>query len=166
MVILGVLLIVAAAVVLVDMGVVSKGTTDVHLLGWHIGVVGPGRYLLLGAAIGVVLTFGLMLVMSGQLRARRKRRERDRTIKGTRAENKRLAQELEEQRAVVAPTGETTVPADEAGNVTEREVARDTRDVRPAEPYPEGAEYVLGSRYPQGTSAVHTPPAPPESGQR
>jgi hypothetical protein len=163
MVILGVLLMVAAAVVLVDMGVVSKGTTDVHLLGWHIGMVGPGRYLLIGTAIGAVLAFGLTMVMSGQLRSRRKRRERDRTLKGTRAENQRLAQQLEEQRAVVVPPAEPTAPA---ATAHERDVAADARDDRPAEAYPEGAEYVLGSRYPQGTSAVHTPPAPPESAQR
>jgi hypothetical protein len=162
MVILGVLLIVAASVVLVDMGVVSKGTTDVHLLGWHIGTAGPGRFLLLGTAIGVVLTLGLMLVMSGQLRSRRKRRERDKAIKGTRAENKRLAQELEEQRAVIVPAAETAAPV----ATTERDRSSDPQEVRPAEAYPEGADYVLGSRYPQGTAAVHTPPAPPESGRR
>jgi len=167
MVIVGVLLMVAAAVVLVDMGVVSKGTTDVHLLGWHIGAMGPGRYLLIGTAIGAVLAFGLALVMSGQLRSRRRRRERDRMIKGTRAENRRLAQQLEEQRAVVVPPAETAAPAAAAPAAdTERDARADSKDVRPAEPYPEGAEYVLGSRYPQGTSAVQTPPAPPDSAQR
>jgi hypothetical protein len=150
MVIIGVLLLVGAVVVLVDMGVASKGTTDVHLLGWHLGNAGPGRVLLLGTAIGVVLTLGLMLVLSGQLRSRRRRRERDRTIKGTRAENKRLAAELEEQRAVVVPAPEP--------------VAATAVDTSPAEAYPEGADYVVGSRYPHETTAAHTPPAPPEPG--
>ena len=125
--------------------------------------VGPGRFLLLGTAIGVVLTLGLMLVLSGQLRARRKRRERDRTIKGTRAENERLAQQLEEQRAVIVPPAE---PQESDAATREADAAAQRRDVAPAEAYPEGAEYVLGSRYPQGTSAAHTPPAPPEAGQR
>ncbi len=48
MVILGVVLLVIAAIVLVDMGATSHGTTDLHLLGWHLGNAGPGRVLLLG----------------------------------------------------------------------------------------------------------------------
>lgn len=151
MVIIGVLLIVVAAVVLVDMGVASSGTTDVHLLGWHLGTTGPGRFLLLGTAIGIVLTLGLTMVLSGQLRSRRKRRERDRTIRGTRAENKRLAAELEEQRAVVVPPAGRPAPA---------------TDAYPSRPEPEGVEYVLGASYPHGTAAAHTPPAPPDAAGR
>jgi hypothetical protein len=169
MVILGVVLLVVAAVVLVDMGVASHGTMDVHLLGWHLGSYGPGRVLGLGALIGVALTLGLVLVLSGQLRSRRRRRERDKTIKGTRAENKRLAAQLEQQQAASAAAA--PMPAEPARHFgRHHEVDHDDHhvstgdvDAYPAEAYPEGAEYVLGSRYPHETSAVPTPPAPPAS---
>ena len=164
MVIIGVLLLVAAVVVLVDMVVASNGSASVHLFGWHLGSAGPGRMLLLGAAVGVVLTLGLMLVLSGQLRARRKRRERDRTLKGTRAENERLTAQLEAQQAAAA----VPEPIEHDSRHHLRRHAHDTVttgvvDAYPAEARPEGADYVLGSRYPQETSAAHTPPAPPDS---
>ena len=169
MVILGVLLLVVAAVVLVDIGVASHGTTDVHLLGWHLGTYGPGRILVLGALIGVALTLGLMLVLSGQLRSRRKRRERDKAIKGTRAENKRLAAQLEQQQASSVEPVDEVDPVKPSGR---HHVAHDTRhdgthvstgdvDAYPADADPQGAEYVRGSRYPQETPVAQTPPAPP-----
>lgn len=166
MVILGVLLLVVAAVVLVDIGVASHGAMDVHLLGWHLGSYGPGRILVLGALIGVALTLGLMLVLSGQLRSRRRRRERDKTIKGTRAENKRLAAQLEQQQATPgdAPAAAPAQPARHLGrHHDDTHVSTGNVDAYPAEPDPQGAEYVLGSRYPHETSVAQTPPAPPSS---
>jgi hypothetical protein len=165
MVILGVLLIVVAVIVLVDMGVASNGTTDVHVLGWHLGTMGPGRVLLIGAAIGVVLTLGMVMVLSGQLRSRRKRRARDKTIAGTRAENKRLAAQLEEQQARAAGSvAETAQPAAASAN---GQVSTGDVEAYPAEAaYPPAGEYVLGSRYPHETSAANTPPSPPNAGGR
>jgi uncharacterized membrane protein len=160
MVILGVLLIVVAVIVLVDMGVASNGTTDIHVLGWHLGTMGPGRVLLIGAAIGVVLTLGLVLVLSGQLRSRRKRRSRDKTIAGTRAENKRLAAQLEEQEARAAEA--TSRPTGANGQVSTGDV-----EAYPAEAaYPPGAEYVVGSRYPHETPVASTPPSTPNGSGR
>jgi len=99
MVILGVILLVAGAVALVNMALTSNGSLDVHVLGWHLGILGPGRVLLLGAAIGCALTLGLVFVLAGLQRSRRRRRERERALKGTKAENERLAAQLEEQQA-------------------------------------------------------------------
>ncbi|BEP12846.1 hypothetical protein acdb102_11570 [Acidothermaceae bacterium B102] len=170
MVILGVLLLVVAAVVLVDIGVASHGTMDVHLLGWHLGTYGPGRLLVLGALIGVALTLGLMLVLSGQLRSRRKRRARDKTIKGTRAENKRLAAQLEQQRVTGADAVAAAEPGGHAGRHHDARHDDDTHvstgdvEAYPAEPSSQGAEYVLGSRHPQESARAHTPPAPPSGG--
>jgi hypothetical protein len=157
MVILGVVLLVAAVVVLVDMALTTNGTLDVHVLGWHVGTMGPTRALLLGAAVGVVLTLGVVAILGGQARALRKRRERNRAIKGTTAENRRLAAELEAQKA----------RAHEA-EVTRAEETAAERDRADADAYPDesrrgGAEYVLGSKYPHdaSTSTPTTPPSPP-----
>ena len=155
MVILGVLLLVVGAVVLVDMGATSNGTVDLHVLGWHIGTMGPGRALLIGAAIGAVLAFGLVFVLSGQRRSRRRRRDRDKTIAGTRAENRRLAAELEAQKARAHEA--------EVARADETAAERDRAEAYPTEDRRGGAEYVLGSKYPQdaSTSTGTTPPAPP-----
>ena len=166
MVILGVLLLVVAAVVLVDIGVASHGTMDVHLLGWHLGTYGPGRLLVLGALIGVALTVGLVLVLSGQLRSRRKRRERDKTIKGTRAENKRLAAQLQQQQASGTESVAVAEPVKRSGrhhdtHHDDTHVSTGDVDAYPAEPYPQGAEYVLGSRHPQEPAPAETPTPPP-----
>ena len=153
MVILGVVLLVAAAVVLVDAAVTTNGTLDLHVFGWHLGAVGAGRALLLGAAVGVVLTLGLVSVLAGQARALRKRRERNRAIKGTTNENRRLAAELDAQKARAA----------EAENATrETRVPRDG-DAYPSEERRGGAEYTLGAKYPQDEGAAITPPAPPSN---
>jgi hypothetical protein len=152
MVIIGLILLIVGVVALMDMGLTSNGTTDVHLLGWHLGSMGPGRTLLLGTAIGVVLTLGLLSVLSGLRRGRRLRRERDRTIAGTRAENKRLSAQLDEQSraARAAAEQESRGRLDETGDV----------DAYPTEPDNE-ADYVLGAKYPHSTSASSSPPAPP-----
>ena len=78
MIILGVVLLVAAAVVLIDTALTTDGTLDVHVFGWHLGAMGPGRALVLGAIIGAVLAVGAMAVLGGQARSLRKRRERNR----------------------------------------------------------------------------------------
>lgn len=155
MVILGVLLLVIGAVALVNMAATSSGTVDLHLLGWHIGTMGPGRALLTGAAIGAVLALGVVSVLGGQARSLRKRRERNRVIKGTTAENRRLAAELEAQKARAHEA--------EVARADETAAARDRAD---ADAYPEedrrgGAEYVLGSKYPHDASSSTTPPTPP-----
>lgn len=155
MVILGVVLLVAAVVVLVDMALTTNGTLDVHVLGWHMGTMGPGRALVLGAAVGAVLSLGVVSILGGQARALRKRRERNRALKGTTAENRRLAAELEAQKA----------RAHEAEATRADETAAE-RDRAEADAYPEenrrgGAEYVLGSKYPHDSSTSTTPPAPP-----
>lgn len=157
MVIVGLILLIVGVVVLVDMGLSSSGTTDVHLLGWHLGTMGPGRVLLLGTAIGVVLTLGLLSVLSGQRRVRRHRKESRKTLAGTREENKRLAAQLEESRAAEAAA--TAVP-----DSTQRARADDADDDVEAYPTEErraGADYVLGAKYPQETAAANTPPSPP-----
>lgn len=158
MVIIGLILLIVGVVVLMDMGLSSNGVTDVHLLGWHLGSMGPGRTLLLGTAIGVVLTLGLLSVLSGQRRARRHRRDRDRTIAGTRAENKRLAAQLDEQAKAA-----DAAAADQAEQQPPRGRMADAGDVDayPSESRSAGADYVLGAKYPQETSAASTPPAPP-----
>jgi hypothetical protein len=158
MVIIGLILLIVGVVVLMDMGLSSNGVSDVHLLGWHLGSMGPGRMLLLGTAIGVVLTLGLVSVLSGLRRARRRRRDRDRTIAGTRAENKRLAAQLDEQ----SKAAEAAAAA-EAEQQSRRARMMDTADVDayPSESRRAGADYVLGAKYPQETSAANTPPAPP-----
>ena len=154
MVIVGLILLIVGVVVLVDMGLSSSGTTDVHLLGWHLGTMGPGRVLLLGTAIGVVLTLGLLSVLSGQRRVRRHRRESRKTLAGTREENKRLAAQLEESRAAEAAA--TAVP-----DSTHRARPDDDVDAYPTEERRAGADYVLGAKYPQETAAANTPPTPP-----
>jgi uncharacterized membrane protein len=157
MVIIGVILLIAGVIALVDMGVSSSGTTNVHILGWHLGLMGPGRVLLLGTVIGVVLTVGLFSVLSGLRRSRRRRRDRDKTIRGTRAENKRLAAQLEETRAAAPVEATPAAASPPTGQVTTGSV-----DAYPAgSDYRAGSEYVVGSPYPQGTAAVNTPPAPP-----
>lgn len=152
MVIIGLILLIVGVVVLMDMGLSSNGVTDVHLLGWHLGSMGPGRTLLLGTAIGVVLTLGLLSVLSGLRRARRLRRERDRTIAGTRAENKRLSAQLDEQSRATRAEAEQ----EQRGRLVETGDA----DAYPAET-DAGGEYVLGAKYPHNTAATSTPPAPP-----
>lgn len=158
MVIIGLVLLIVAVVVLMDMGLSSSGVTDVHLLGWHLGSMGPGRVLLLGTAIGVALTLGLVSVLSGLRRARRRRRDRDRTIAGTRAENKRLAAQLDEQARATR-----TENAAEAEHESTRGQLVETGSVEayPSERNRAGADYVLGAKYPQETSSTRTPPAPP-----
>jgi hypothetical protein len=152
MVIIGLILLIVGVVALMDMSLTSSGPTDVHILGWHLGSMGPGRTLSLGTAIGVVLTLGLLSVLSGLRRGRRLRRERDRTIAGTRAENKRLAAQLEEQSRAARAAAEQ----ESRGRVAES----DGVDAYPAETNT-GADYVLGAKYPHSTSAASTPPAPP-----
>jgi hypothetical protein len=161
MVIIGLVLLIVAVVVLMDMGLSSSGVTDVHLLGWHLGAMGPGRVLLLGTAIGVALTLGLVSVLSGLRRARRRRRDRDRTIAGTRAENKRLAAQLDEQARATR-----TENAAEAEHESTRGQLVETGSVEayPSERNRAGADYVLGAKYPQETSSTRTPPAPPAGG--
>jgi hypothetical protein len=153
MVIIGVLLLVAAVVVLIDMALASDGVVNVHLFGWHPGGLGPGRFLLLGAIIGVVGTLGVISILAGQARARRRRKESKRNLQGTREENKRLAAELDEQRARAAaeassPAGQVTT-GDDAAYPSERRADSDRA----------GADYVLGAKYPHDTTG--TPPAPP-----
>jgi hypothetical protein len=160
MVIVGLILLIVGVVVLMDMGLSSSGVTDVHLLGWHLGSMGPGRILLLGAAIGVVLTLGLVSVLSGQRRARRHRRDRDRTIAGTRAENKRLAAQLDEQSKATDAAAAGEADQDQPRG---RMVETGDVDAYPSETRRTGADYVLGAKYPQETTAVHTPPAPPNA---
>jgi hypothetical protein len=154
MVIIGLILLIVGVVVLMDMGLSSSGVTDVHLLGWHLGSMGPGRTLLLGTAIGVVLTLGLLSVLSGLRRGRRRRRERDRTIAGTRAENKRLSAQLDEQSQATRAAAEQ----ESRGRLVETGEV----DAYPAEA-DTGADYVLGAKYPHSTAATSTPPAPPAS---
>lgn len=156
MVIIGLVLLIVGVVVLMDMALSSHGSVDVHLLGWHLGVMGPGRVLLLGTAIGVVLTLGLISVLSGQRRSRRRRRERDRTIAGTRAENKRLTSRLEEEQAKAAKAEPTPASRDAGGVVSSGDV-----DAYPSDGRGSGADYVLGAKYPHETAAASTPPAPP-----
>ncbi len=151
MVIVGLILLIAGVVVLMDMGLSSSGPTDVHLLGWHLGTMGPGRVLLLGTAIGVVLTLGLASILLGQRRSRRRRKDRDRTIAGTRAENKRLASQLED---------EQSARATETKEGSRAELTTGDVDAYPTEGRV-GADYVLGAKYPQETSAANTPPVPP-----
>jgi uncharacterized protein HemX len=122
--------------------------------------MGAGRALLLGAAVGVVLALGLGLILSGQARSLRKRRERNRTLKGTNAENRRLAAEREAQKARAHEA--EVARADEAATEADRAEASeaDRAAAYPDENRRGGAEYVLGSKYPQDSSAT-TPPSPP-----
>lgn len=171
MVVVGLILLVAGVVALIDMGASSHGSNSVHLLGWHLGAMGPGRLLLLGVAIGAVLMLGLVSALAGQRRARRRNRAGARTVARTRAENKRLTEELAEQRAQ-APSAarddeqRQVPPLDDDREPEHVQVSTGTVDAYPAEAYPAGAEYVLGSRYPQESSAGSTPPMPPAPEQR
>ncbi|MDX6223326.1 MAG: hypothetical protein QOD91_2380 [Frankiales bacterium] len=154
MIVIGLLLLIIGLVALVDMGVSSSGTADIHLLGWHLGTLGTGRVLLLGAAAGAVIALGLFSVLSGQMRSRRRRRDRDRTIARTRDENKRLAAQLEDEQRRNAESVEET-------SRSPRVVSTGDVDAYPTETRRAGADYVLGGKNPRETSAASTPPAPP-----
>ncbi|MDX6256217.1 MAG: hypothetical protein QOJ11_2551 [Frankiales bacterium] len=156
MIFIGLLLLIIGVVALVDTGVSSSGTADIHVLGWHLGTLGTGRVLLLGAAAGAVIALGLFSVLSGQLRSRRRRRDRDRTIARTRDENKRLAAQLEEEQKRRAETVQETAP-----ERSPRVVSTGDVDAYPSETGRGGADYVLGGKYPRESSAASTPPAPP-----
>jgi hypothetical protein len=119
LVMLGVVLLVVGVVALVDGGLTSNGTTDVHLLGWHIGTMGPLRTVGLGAIAGFVIGMGVMSVLAGQRRSMRIRRDQRRTLRGTREENRRLNAALDEKQAHVeaAAAAEPVGPDVRAGDV-------------------------------------------------
>jgi len=125
LVMIGVVLLVVGVVALVDGGITSSGTTDVHLLGWHIGTMGPMRTAGLGAIAGFVICLGLLSVLSGQRRSMRIRREQRRTLRGTREENRRLSAALDEKQA--------RVEAAAASDPAAREVRTGDVDAYPAE---------------------------------
>lgn len=132
MVVIGLILLVVGVAALIDMALSSTGTTSVQLLGWQLGTFEPGWVLLMGTAIGAVLMLGLMSVLSGQRRGRRRYRQRERALASKNAENRLLAAQLEEQREranqddATVRTVPSTVPT---GLVTS-----------PEEPYPQAPQ--------------------------
>lgn len=147
MVVIGLLLLVVGVVALIDIALSSTGTTAVQLFGWQLGTFKPGWVLLIGTAIGAVLMLGLVLVLSGQRRGRRRYRQRERALASKNAENRLLAAQLEEEReranqdqATVrtvpstVPTGLVTTPEEPYPQVShdDRDVGR-TSETTPAD---------------------------------
>ncbi len=118
MVVLGLLLVVIAAVVGID--IVAENTTGTNGMIFQQTVTGLslGGIFLAGAITALVLALGLWLMLGGLARSRRKRVARRSVIRETEsqkeslaAENERLARQLEEERqsrasAPVSPYGQ------------------------------------------------------------
>jgi hypothetical protein len=150
MVVLGLLLLIVAAAALIDIALASNGTTSLHVLGWHISQVRTGGTLLIGAAIGAAIVLGLVAIMYGLRRGRRRKLSQRQALALQQEENQRLADELRaQQERAVADNGDEpavrTVPATVPTGV-----------VQQPDPYPTDG-------YPaDGAGTVKSPPpAPP-----
>jgi len=109
MIILGVLLVVFAA--LLTTGVVASNTDEISAEAFGVSVanVSLGGFFLLGAATALLFALGLLLLGVGMARNRRKRVQSKRLVKTTkqqeaelREENERLAAQLERERQAKA----------------------------------------------------------------
>jgi len=109
MIVLGVLLVVLAA--LVTIGVVASNTDEVsaEAFGVSLSNVSLGGFFLLGAATALLFALGLLLLGLGMARNRRNRVHNKRLVKTTRQqeaelreENERLAAQLERERQAKA----------------------------------------------------------------
>lgn len=110
MAILGLLLLLAAAGLAVDVVVQNSASISVEAIGATFSMR-PGWLFVAGLATGVIGMVGVSLLVAGITRARRRRAvlaESRRNLQGLQAERDRLAVELERQRAAgKATTGRT-----------------------------------------------------------
>ena len=126
MVVLGVLLLAAAAGLAVDVLVQNTAAINVDALGqtWSLS---PGWLLMVGAAVGVCVAVAVALIALGVARGSRRRhdlRKYHRSTESLQAERDRLASELERERvSKQAPLGERgassaeSIPAASDGQV-------------------------------------------------
>jgi uncharacterized integral membrane protein len=134
MAILGLLLLVAAGVFLVDVWLSSTDPASFSFFGMSSSMT-VGQAMLVGAIAGVVGTLGLLMLFGGIGHAARRRREAKREVRTTRgeaeelrAENERLAEELREREARMADaTNHTTIV--ERPTVVERSTVAESRGV-------------------------------------
>lgn len=125
MIILGLLLVAAAAVIAVEMIVANDGQIAVHMWRWTFDV--QAFWLAVtGAALIVACLLGLMLLQAGGRRARRLRRERRALAAESRdlaEENRRLSERAdaaEPKRSAPAPAAGFQRPAQPAGVMAAR----------------------------------------------
>lgn len=140
MVLLGALLLIAAAVLLA--GIVSSSTTpvDVEAFGTGLEGVSAGELFVLGACTGALAVVGLGLLLGGLARRRAKRQSVKREVRDVRheretlaEENARLRSEMEqrERDAATYPTGRSTGASASGGDrpgAAREDVALDDSD--------------------------------------
>lgn len=112
MLILGLVLLLAAAALTAGMLLGNTSAADITLFGEKVTAFSVGELFAIGVATGIVAGLSLAMALSGLRRSGRKRRERRAELKTKRAreqelqeENARLARELDQQRRAGAPAG-------------------------------------------------------------
>lgn len=129
MVVLGVLLAVAAAVVGVDIVLENTSKVDGDIFQQTVTGLSLGGVFLAGAIAALIFALGLWLLFGGAARARRKRQERKSALReGTQqrdslaAENERLARALDQQRGGATTDRTVGQPTEQVTGQSERRV--------------------------------------------
>ena len=106
MLLLGVVLL-ALAVALAT-GIVSSNTApvDAEAFGTSLSGVSVGELFLIGAATGAAALLGLVLLLGGLARSRRRRRDRKQEVRAVRDERETLAEQNQRLEAELADTRE------------------------------------------------------------
>lgn len=153
MVLLGLLLIAAAAVVGVEVVRVNMTATDVSAFGTTITGYSLGSLFLAGVAAGVLACLGLWMIKAGLARSRRRRLERKNIVNERETivtekeselddlavENERLRAEIEAERRERLTMGGVAVPPGVDGSYGDQ-ISDTVYKERVAEPYPSSVD--------------------------